>query len=456
MTDRPTLSTAAASAPRESFASRFGLRMTMIGVAVGLGNVWRFPYMVGKFGGAAFVAFYLLAVLLVGAPALIAEWTLGRHTRRGPVGAYAAAGVPLGRAAGWFFFAVVAAATAYYTNVIGWVLSFAVGELARGVGLEVSGAAVLPPATGVDARSLLLQVASTAAVLLACVAVLLKGLRRGIETTSKLLMPALYVILLLLIARALTLPGAAAGLDWYIFKFDPEALTPRVMVAALGQAVFSLSLGGTFMVVYGSYLAPGERLGSNAAWTAAGDTLAGLLAGLAIFPAVFALGLAPGSGPGLLFDTLPRVFAALPAGWLFGLLFFLGLGGAAYLSDIAALEVLIAGLTDNTRLGRTAAVWTAAGLVFVLALVPMLNLRVFTAWDLTFGSGMQTLGALLAALTVGWCLPRAVARRAMAAEGEPAAPAWLQAWIRWCIPAAILAVGLWWLLSEALGWVRRV
>jgi NSS family neurotransmitter:Na+ symporter len=456
MTERPALSPAAAPAPRESFASRFGLRMTMIGVAVGLGNVWRFPYMAGKFGGAAFVAFYLLAVLLIGLPALMAEWALGRHTRRGPVGAYAAAGLPLGRAAGWFFFAVVAAATAYYTNVIGWVLAFALGELARGLGWEASAAAVLPPESGVDGRSLLLQVACTAAILLACAGVLLAGLRRGIEVASKVLMPALYAILLLLIVRALTLPGAFAGLDWYILKFDPAAVTPRVMVAALGQAVFSLSLGGTFMVVYGSYLAPGERLGGNAAWTAAGDTLAGLLAGLAIFPAVFALGLAPGSGPGLLFDTLPRVFAALPAGWLFGLLFFLGLGGAAYLSDVAALEVLVAGLTDNTRLGRTAAVWTAAALVFILALVPMTNLRVFTTWDLTFGSGMQTLGALLAALTVGWCLPRLVARQAMAAAAEPAAPAWLHAWIRWCIPAAILTVGLWWLLSEALGWVRGV
>jgi NSS family neurotransmitter:Na+ symporter len=371
------------------------------------------------------------------------------------VGAFARAGFPCGRPVGWFLFALVAAGTAYYTDALGWVLFHAAGEAARGLGVRWESSAVLPPAAGVDLRSLGLQVAASAAVVLACVAVLQKGLRRGIERASKVIMPALFAALLVLIARSLTLPGAGAGVAWYLGKFDPGALTPGVALAALGQAMFSLSLGGTFMVVYGSYLDSGRPLPGDALWTAGGDLAAGLLAGLAILPAVFALGLEPASGPGLLFATLPRVFAALPAGWVFGLLFFLGLFGAAYLSAVAAFEVLVAGLTDSTRLSRRRAVWATAGAVMLLALPPMVNLRVFVPWDLTFGSGMQTLGALLAVVAVGWSLDRSAALRELAG-GSPEGPAprrvvLLYYWLRYAVPAAILAVGVWWLATEVLG-----
>lgn len=440
-------------ASRERFSSRLALLLTMIGVAVGLGNVWRFPYMVGKFGGASFVLFYVLVVVLLGLPALMAEWSLGRHTRRGPVGAFERAGLPFGRAVGWFFFAVVTAATAYYTNAVGWVLYYAVGEIVRGLGGSWQ-AAILPPASGFDGRSLALQTAATACVILACAAVLLRGLRGGIEKASQVLMPLLGVSLVVLIVRGLTLPGAWEGLEWYVLKFDPAALSdPAVILAALGQAIFSLSLGGTFMVVYGSYLADGVALRSSAAWTAAGDLGAGLLAGLAIFPAVFAFGLEPASGPGLLFSTLPHLFAEMPAGWLFGLLFFAGLAGAAFLSDVGAFEVLVAGLTDNTRLSRRQAVWLLAAVVFVLAVPPMINMEIFVPWDLTFGSGMQTLGALVAALAFAWSLDRsaALAQLAEGQSGVSLETRLLYLWIRYVIPAVILALGVWWFLTEVLG-----
>jgi len=391
---------------RETFSSRARLLATMIGVAVGLGNVWRFPYMVGKFGGASFVVFYVLAVALLGVPALMAEWTLGRATRRGPVGAFSLVGFPCGRAIGWFFFFVVTAATAYYTNALGWVLYYAIGQGVQAAGLPWE-AMILPPDTGFDARSFGLQLICTSVVILACVFVLLKGLRSGIEVASKVIMPVLFTGLMVLIVRSVTLPGSWAGIEWYILKFDIAALTPQVAVAAVGQAVFSLSLGGTFMVVYGSYLSEGENLGSNAVWTACGDLLAGLMAGLAIFPAVFAFGLEPGSGPGLIFATLPEVFAQMPAGWAFGLLFFTALLGAAYLSDVGAFEVLVAGLVDNTGLTRPQAVWLLAMMVFVFAIPPMINMEIFVPWDLFFGSGMQTLGALLAVIAVGWSIGRA-------------------------------------------------
>jgi neurotransmitter:Na+ symporter, NSS family len=428
---------------REQFASRVGTVLTMVGVAVGLGNVWRFPYLVGRFGGAAFVLFYVLLVLVIGVPALAAEWALGRQTRRGTVGAFALGGFPFGRQVGWFFFAVVTAANAYYTAVIGWVLFHAVGSLAHGLGCTWNSAAILPPAEGFSWESWLLQLGATATIVAAAAWVLLAGVRSGIERASRFITPALFLCLIAVIVRSLTLPGAGAGIHWFLLKLEPSALTPTVMLTALGQVVFSLALGGTFMVVYGSYLSDDERLLHGAAWTALGDTAAGLLAGLAIFPAVFALGLEPSSGPGLLFATLPRVFDTIPAGGLFGFLFFGSLVGAAFLSSVAAFEVLVAGLTDNTALTRRRAVSIMCVAVLLLSLPPTINLRVFVPWDLTFGSGMQTLGAFFAAVTVGWCVVRADALRQLGSV-------WIYRWVRYVIPSAILLVGIWWVVSELL------
>ncbi len=438
------------AAPRDRFASRIGTVLTMVGVAVGLGNVWRFPYMVGQFGGGAFVALYVGLVALVGIPALMAEWTLGRQTRRGTVGAFEQAGLPGGRPLGWFFFLVVAAATAYYTNVVGWVGFYALSQVLGTVGVELDAGAVLPAAEQPIGGSVLRQLACTGVIIGLCAWVLLRGLQSGIERVSRFIMPLVFGCLLLLVLRSVTLPGAGEGLEWYLGRFAWSEVTPGVVVAALGQAVFSLSLGGTFMVVYGSYLPDGEPLLGNALATAGGDAAAGLLAGLAIFPAVFALGGTPASGPGLIFSTLPSVFAAMPWGGVFGLVFFVALGGAAYLSDVAAFEVLVRGLTDNTTLSRRRAVWTVAGVVGLLAIPPMLSMRVFTPWDLTFGSGMQTLGLLLAVLTTGWWLNRSAALKGMLGEEDGSAPRLLWIWIRFVIPLAVATVGVWWVSTELL------
>jgi NSS family neurotransmitter:Na+ symporter len=446
----------APTATRETFASRLGTLVTIVGVAIGLGNVWRFPYMVGKFGGSAFVIFYSVVSVVIGVPALMAEFALGRYARRGPVGAFAAGGLPLGTFVGWFFFAVVTAATGYYTAVIGWVLYYALGQLAAALRIPLDAAAVLPPDHGFVAKSFFLQLACTAAVILTCALVVIKGLRAGIERASKIVLPMLLVVIVVLMVRSLTLPGAMTGVRWYILKFRLADLTPNVMVAAIGHAIFSLSLGGTFMVVYGSYLDRQESLARPAIWTVIGDTGSALLAGFAVIPAVFALGLQPTSGPGLIFTTLPRVFAAIPAGALFGCLFFVGLFGAGYLSDIGAFEVLIAGVTDNTRLGRARAVWIVCAAVFLVSIPPTINNGIFVPWDLTFGSGMQTLGSLIAVLTVGWCINRSAVLRELGRQGEVPAPMWLFYWIRFGIPIIIGGVGIWWLLSSVLGAVAAV
>lgn len=426
---------------RETFATRLGLLATMIGVAVGLGNVWRFPYMVGRFGGTAFVLLYLFFAVVIGVPALMAEWSLGRETGRGPLGAFQRVGFPWGTGVGWLLFAGVTAATGYYCNAIGWVLFHGV---AQAWGLD--GSAILPPEVGFSLRAFSLQILMTAVVLSGAVVILLRGVREGIEKISRILTPLLFLTLILLIGRSLTLSGSGEGLRWFILKFRPQDITGRVAMAALGQVVFSLALGGTFMVVYGSYLDRGEALGGNAFLTVAGDTGAGLLAGLAIFPATAALGMEPGSGPGLIFQTLPAVFGSLAGGSLFGFLFFLSLGGVAFLSAVAAFEVLIAGITDNTALSRRKATLLMAGIVFILSLPPMTSMAVFLPWDLAFGSGLQSMGVLLAVLAFGWAMDRSAALAQLGSTSSRG----LRFWIRWVVPGAILLVGGWWLVTEAL------
>lgn len=441
---------------RETFASRFGTLMTIVGVALGLGNVWRFPYMVGKFGGAAFVLFYVLVSVVIGVPALMAEFALGRSTRRGPLGAFAGGGLPFGTQVGWFFFVIVIAATGYYTAVIGWVLYFAMGQAISAIQPGFDAGAILPPDSGFGLKSFVLQMICTSVVIVSCALVVYKGIRSGIERASKIIVPTLMVVILVLMVRSLTLPGAMNGVEWYILKVRWSDLNANVMVAAMGHAIFSLSLGGTFMVVYGSYLDEKENLVRPALWTVFGDTTSSLLAGFAVIPAVFALGLEPTSGPGLIFSTLPKVFAAIPAGALFGFLFFAGLLGAGYLSDVGAFEALVAGITDNTSMSRGRAVVLSSVAVFLVALPPTINNHVFIPWDLTFGSGMQTLGALVAVLTVGWCVDRSEALKQLGSSDGRPVPIWLFYWIRFGIPVAIITAGVWWVLSNVIGTVKAV
>lgn len=440
---------------RETFASRLGTLATMIGVAVGLGNVWRFPYMVGRYGGAAFVLVYVAIAALVGVPALMAEWSLGRHTRRGTLSAFEAVGAPAGRWIGRLLTLIVLAAVAYYDNAIGWVLCHTLAEALAPLGSPLDASRILPPESGFSTASFGLQIVFTLAVLAAEAAVVLRGVRAGIERASRVLMPVLFLSLVVLIVRSLTLPGAGAGVAWFL-AFHPENVTGSVTMAALGQVVFSLALGGTFMLTYGSYLDERAGLRADAALTVVGDTTAGLLAGLAIFPAVFAFGLEPGSGPGLLFATMPELFARLPAGWVFGVLFFGSLAGAALLSGIAAYEVIVIGLVDAAGWTRRRAVWTVGAAAMVLALPPMINLHVFVPWDLTFGSGGQTFGALIAVAAAGWAMRRGDLLRQLGGETPSVLDRFLVGWLRWVIPTAVLAATAWWLLTDVLGAAQAV
>jgi len=448
-----TLSTGREDTNRETFSSFFGQLMTMIGVAVGLGAVWRFPYMVGRFGGSAFVLFYIIIVLFVGIPALMCEWTLGRHTKRGTLGAFERGGLPGGKIIGVFLFCVVFFATAYYSNALGWVGFFAISELLNALGVSLNASSILPPQEGFNLTSFLLQLMMTFIVIFTCGYILIKGLRRGIERISKWIVPILFTILIILIFRSITLEGADQGIKWFIGRFAISELTPSVMAAALGMAFFSMSLGGTFMVIYGSYLHSSANIPKNAVLTGLGASLAGILAGFAIFPAVFAFSLEPSSGPDLIFSTLPKTFSMMPLGWLFGSLFFFGLFGAAFLSDVAAFEVLVGGITDNTPSARKKTVGLVCSIVFVLAIPPMINFKIFIPWDLAFGSGMQVLGSLLAVVTAVWFIQRSKTLKEISEGMAKPFPRFLYWWMRIAIPMAILFVGINW-ISESLFHIR--
>ena len=288
----------------------------------------------------------------------------------------------------------------------------------------------------------------TGFVILTCAIVLIRGLRKGIERASKWIVPNLFIILVILIIRSVTLSGSGEGIRWYIGGFRFGELKPSVMAAAMGMAFFSMSLGGTFMVIYGSYLGAEANIPKNAVFTGIGALTAGLLAGFAIFPAVFAFHLEPASGPGLIFSTLPKTFNMMPAGWVFGLLFFGGLFGAAYLSDVAAFEVLVGGMVDNTNILRKRAVMLCCCTIFVLAIPPMINYKIFVPWDLIFGSGMQVLGSFFAVITMAWCIKRSESLKEISRGTETPFPPFLYWWLRVVIPAAILFVGMNWLVES--------
>jgi NSS family neurotransmitter:Na+ symporter len=431
------------SAARETFGSRFGSVMALIGVAVGLANVWRFPYLAGKFGGAAFVALYLLFNLLFGIPAIMAEWTLGRLTRQGPAGAFQTAGMPGGRIIGFLLFSTIFMAESYYVVVVGQVLFYAI-EIA------FSGASAADPAayfqatlTGITFWNL----AATLSTFLAVGGVLYLGVRKGIESTSRLVMPMVYVSLLVIVARCLTLPGALDGLHFYLVP-DVSKIDGETALAALGQVFFSLSLGGTFFLLYGSYLREDENIPLTAVETAAGDVSAAFLAGLAVLPAVFALGIEPTSGPSLLFITLPGVFAAMPWGRIIGALFFASFFAAAFLSAVAAMEVLVDGLHHYTgfRRGWALAILVAAD--FLVALPSMASSSVLMWNDLVWGSTMQPLGSALTLAALGFFVSRGRALAEINRGSSIAVGGFWIFWIRWVIPVAIVLVLVY-------GWLPR-
>ncbi len=356
---------------RDSFGSRLGVIMAAAGSAVGLGNIWRFPYILGENGGGAFLIIYLVIVFSIGIPVMMSELVIGRRTQRNPVGAFRM----LSSRRPWFLvgtMGIVAAfmILAFYTAVAGWTLEYIYQTLKGGfVGkssAELSGMFE-------SFRSESLRPALWFSVfMLATAAIVLGGVRKGIEKSTKILMPLLLVLLVFMCIKSLTLPGAGKGVE-FLFRPDFSKITGTTVLMALGQAFFSLSIGMGTLITYGSYIPKDNNLGSTAVQVSMVDLLIAVLAGIAIFPAVFAFGISPSSGESLTFIVLPSIFQQMTGGMIFAFSFFFLLAIAALTSTISVLEVIVAYFSEQLNVSRRTAIIIATASMFILGISASLS-----------------------------------------------------------------------------------
>lgn len=415
---------------REIFSSRFAATLTMIGVAVGLGNVWRFPYMMGQYGGSAFLIVYIVCILIFAIPAVTAEWSLGRYARHGPIGAMQQAFGPFGRWIGYLLVFTVFVANSYYVVIVGNVAFSAYFAVSSGFSPDTISSYEAGLGNGG------LQATVALFVVVAAVWVIHRGIIQGIERISKLFVPLFGVMIVTLIVMALRLPGASDALGEFM-KPDFSLLTPTSLFAALGQAFFSLSLGGTFYVVYGSYLREDTNIPRTAVATSFGDAGAALLAALFIVPAVLALGLNMQAGPMLIFETLPRMFSEIPAGRIIGATFLVGLWMMAFLSTVAAFQVVVASLTDSFKLSLSKAALIVGTLEVIVMLPSALNPEIIGTLDLLFGSGMQMLGSALAIIALTWACDKAVVASQIFGGRTDGIRFVYLVWLKWVVPAVL-------------------
>ncbi len=421
--------------PREQFSTTFGMVMAMIGAAVGLGNVWRFPYMVGLFGGGAFVIVFLGLVALIGVPVMVSEWAIGRHFRRGPLGALKKSGIPGGKLLGWVNFTTIFMATSYYSIIIGWALYYFVTSITGGL-TDIHSGDFFNAILG----NFGLQFVFTAIVVALVGLTLLLGVKNGIERVAKYTIPLLFVMMLVLFFKTMTLPNAMEGLRFYLVP-DFSKINGGVILGALGQAFFTLCLGGTFMVVYGSYMSDKENLGKSALYTVLGDTFAGLFAGLIILPAAFSFGVELSSGPPLTFITVPEIFKAMPGGLVFMGIFFLLLFLAAYLSDIAAYEVLVSSLMDEFNWKRKKSIIFFCIAQLIVGIPSMISLDWMLKNDLLWGTTLQPFGSMVVVIALLWYLPRVkVVEELKKGSNVKIIPDWLFFWMKYVVPAAIAII----------------
>lgn len=397
---------------RGSWGSRVGFIFAVAGSAVGLANIWRFPYIVGENGGAAFIAVYLLCLILIGFPVFISEILIGRTTQTSPSGAF----TELGGSKKWGWAGKLTIFTgllvsSFYSAVAGWILGYLI-EAIKGNASSFSHSAdaighyetlMASPLWGLSFHFLFLLI---------CTGVLLLGVREGIERGNKIMMPLLFCVLIFLAIWGVFMPSSHKGL---VFLLTPDwsALSPQALLIALGQAFFTLSLGQGTMVTYGSYLSKRESLLSSCVPVVIMDTVISLLAAVAVFTIVFSVGLEPNSGPGLVFQTLPLAFSQIPFGHALAVLFFLLVVLAALTSEISAMEPTIAYLIDEWGWKRKSAVLACAVIAFVLGIPAALSYSALKDHSiagmayLDFMSFAATgilipLGGLLAVILVGW------------------------------------------------------
>ncbi|WP_254763921.1 sodium-dependent transporter [Natrinema marinum] len=389
-------------AQRESWATRTGFILAAVGSAVGLGNIWRFPYQVGEQGGAAFLVMYLLLVVGVGFPVILVEFVVGRYTERNPVGALKRIGRGAWTKIGWVFITAGFVILSYYSVVAGWTLRYVLIGLGGGYSATDAPAQFGQVATGLDA------VALHAIFMAAVVAIVALGIQRGIELSVKVMVPAIIIISIGLAVYAFTLEGAG---DAYAYYLSPEFSTiannwTTILPAAAAQAFFTLSLGMGVMITYASYLGEDRNLAEDAGIIAALDTFIAFTAGLIAFPVLFAAGIEPGaSGPSLIFVSLASAFGGLPLGGILGAIFFATVAIAALSSAISIMEVVVAYLIDERGVGRVPATAALGTAMFLVGVPAALDLVFISLYDGFANSILLMLGGLLLSIFVGWVVP---------------------------------------------------
>lgn len=448
---------------RKSIHGEWSSRLTFIlaatGSAVGLGNIWRFPYVAGENGGGAFVLVYLLCVGAIGLPIMIAEILVGRRGRQNPMDSIRTLAEDEGRSRYWQWVGLMGVITgvlilSFYCMVGGWVLAY-MAYAVQGAFIDIESA---------DAQGLLNRLFADPWALLfwhtvfmgMVLMVTTRGVEGGLERAAKYLMPSLLALLLLMVGYGMS-SGDFDGALAFLFRPDFAALTTEGVLVAMGQAFFSLSLGMGAIMIYGSYLPSHTSISSSAVAIAAADTAVALIAGLAIFPVVFANGLDAGEGPGLIFVTLPLAFSRMPLGEMFATLFFVLLVFAAWTSAISLIEPAVTWLVERHGLPRVGASWVAGGVIWALGIASVLSMNVWS--DVTFrgmtifglldyltNNIMLPVGGMAVAFFAGWVL----SRQTTADELSDDSPLWYGLWrflVRYIAPAAVGLV----LVSKLLG-----
>ncbi len=393
---------------REGFASKIGFIFAAAGSAIGLGNIWRFPWLVGAYGGAVFLVIYLAIVVLVGITMFMGEVTLGRYAQRSNVGAFKKINKSfawiggIGLIAGFMILS-------FYSVVGGWVIYYFFRSI---IGFGMTDPALTDQLFSGFISNPVLPILFHALFMALTIWICYNGVKDGIEKYSNIMMPALFLIVVILAIRSLMLPGAAEGIKFYLVP-DLSKLTTKTALAALGQVFFSLSLGMGSILTYGSYLGKEENIPQVSLIVPLMDTVIAFFAGLIIFPAVFSYGFEPSSGPGLTFVTLPAVFSEMPLGQLFGGAFFFLLFLAALTSAISLLEPIIAYMIEEHGWNRKRASITIGGVIFIvgtfasLSMGPLSGFKIadlvfFDQLDWVSNNLLLPLGGMLTALFISW------------------------------------------------------
>ncbi|MDA3860944.1 MAG: sodium-dependent transporter [Melioribacteraceae bacterium] len=379
---------------REQWNSKIGFILAAAGSAIGLGNIWKFPYIAGEYGGASFIFIYLICIAIIGLPVLIAEILIGRTTHRNPVGAFKA----LSQSKFWIGVGGMGVVSgflilSFYAVIAGWAIGYILEAVVGNFAHFNTGSLAAEHFTDLVSDVPWILGYFTLFMILTMLFVYL-GIQKGIERGSKIMMPILLVLLVILMVRGITLEGADKGLEFLLYP-DWSKINAQAILVALGHAFFTLSLGMGAMLTYGSYMSKKDSVLSAALQIIILDTVIALIAGVAIFTSVFAVGLDPSAGPGLIFHTIPAVFAKMPGGYFFSILFFILLSIAALTSAISLLEVVVAYFVDDLGWNRKKATIVMGFVVFLLGLPSALSFNVLADYTL-FGKNFFDLVDFLA------------------------------------------------------------